>query len=398
MNRTCVIARYREGLLAAVYEDGQPVSLQLAEGRPSLVGSIYIGKVKNILTNINGAFVEIGSGQICYYEPKKKEALYTSRQKEGGLTVGDELVVQVEKEASKTKAPVVKADFSLAGRYLVIAYGGSGIFFSQKISDPEWKASCRKVLEPLRPPGCSVIVRTNAWQAEEKILTEEAAALAGQMAQLVSRAPYKTCYTRLYEAPSALTAMIRDLPFLDEIVTDSEETAGQLAAAFPGYPIRLYTDSSLSLARLYRMEKLAQDCLSPRVWLKSGGYLVIEPTEAMTVIDVNSGKYTRKTSPGGTFLKMNMEAAAEIARQLRLRNLSGMILVDFIDLKRKEDQETLLRYMNQLLRQDPAGAEALDLTRLNLMEITRRRVYPPFYEQMGRKLSWNHTADLTAGQ
>ena len=110
----------------------------------------------------------------------------------------------------------------------------------------------------------------------------------------------------------------------------------------------------------------------------------------MTVIDVNSGKYTKKTNPAGTFLKMNMEAAAEIARQLRLRNLSGMILVDFIDLRKKEDQEALLQYMNQLLRLDPAGAEALDMTRLNLMEITRKRVYPPLYEQMGRRLYWNH--------
>ena len=390
MKRTCVIARYQEGLLAAVYEDDQPAALQMSPRRDSLVGNIYIGKVKNILSNINAAFVEIGDGQICYYEMKKKPALYTSQQRPGQLTAGDELVIQVEKDAVKTKAPVAKADFSLAGRYLVMAYGNPGIFFSQKISDTEWKEACRKRLLPLCPPDCCLIVRTNSRQAEERLLIQEASSLAEQMGMLIRQAVYKTCYTRLYQAPSPLMVMLRDLPSVDEIVTDSSTTAEMVKLSFPEYPVRFYEDDQLPLYKLYRLEHLTESCLAPRVWLKSGGYLVIEPTEAMTVIDVNSGKYTKKTSPDGTFLKMNMEAAAEIARQLRLRNLSGMILVDFIDLRKKEDQEALLQYMNQLLRLDPAGAEALDMTRLNLMEITRTRVYPPLHERMGRRLYWNH--------
>lgn len=397
-NRKLVAARYRDRILTVVYEREQAVSIQVYEEETGLVGNLYIGKVKNILRNINGAFVEIGGGQVCYYEPKPGPVLYTRRQRTDRLCVGDELVLQVEKEASKTKAPMARAEFSLAGRYLVLMYGRSGVLFSRKIGDGAWKSSCEQFLAPLCPQGCSLIVRTNAYGADREVLLEECGRLAGQMRTIMEQAVYKTCYTRLYQAPTALEIQIRDFDGVDEIVTDCADLAARLRAAFPQDTVRLYTDELLPLYKLYSLEKLVENCLSPKVWLKSGGYLVIEPTEALTVVDVNSGKNIRSGSPAGMHRKMNLEAAAEIARQLRLRNLSGMILVDFIDLKREEDQAELLHYMNQLLRQDPVEAKALDLTRLNLMEITRRRVYRPFYEQMGRRLNWNHTGTAQMGE
>lgn len=388
-NRKVVIARYKERILIVVYEQEKAVSIQVYEENASLVGNIYVGKVKNILRSINAAFVEIAEGQICYYEPKNKKVLYTSQSRPGKLTVGDELTLQIGKDATKTKAPLAKADFNLSGRYLVLIYGEDGIMFSKKITDGKWKKKWEQTFQPLCPEDCGMIVRTNAYGAEDSVLLEECGRLKAHMGRIVEQAVYKKCHTRLYQAPSALTALIRDFHTVDEIVTDCADLAEMLRETFPGYQIRLYEDENLPLYKLYSMEKLARDCLSPKVWLKSGGYLVIEPTEALTVIDVNSGKFTKSSDPEGTHRKTNMEAAAEIARQIRLRNLSGMILVDFIDLKKKKDQEELLSYMDRLLRQDPVGAEALDLTRLNLMEITRRRIYKPFYEQMGEKLDWN---------
>ena len=137
--------------------------------------------------------------------------------------------------------------------------------------------------------------------------------------------------------------------------------------------LSLYTDDNLPLMKLYRLESVLKSASDRRVWMKSGGYLVIEPTEALTVIDVNTGKYTGKKTPAETILKINLEAAHEVARQLSLRNLSGIIIIDFIDMESKEDQETLMRVLGEELSRDPVKTILVDMTRLGLVEITRKR-------------------------
>ena len=166
------------------------------------------------------------------------------------------------------------------------------------------------------------------------------------------------------------------------MVTDRQEVYGPLTKTFPELELRLYEDHLLPLSRCYRLEHLIQEALKPRVWLKSGGFLVIEPTEALTVIDVNSGKSSRKGDPQDHYRKVNLEAAEEIARQLRLRNISGIILVDFIDLKAREDQEMLLQRMKELVQTDPVKVQVVDYTRLNLMELTRKKVRRSLREQV----------------
>ena len=144
--------------------------------------------------------------------------------------------------------------------------------------------------------------------------------------------------------------------------------------------LSLYTDENLPLMKLYRLESVLKSASDRRVWMKSGGYLVIEPTEALTVIDVNTGKYTGKKTPAETILKINLEAAHEVARQLSLRNLSGIIIVDFIDMESKEDQETLMRTLGEELSRDPVKTILVDMTRLGLVEITRKKVRRPLHE------------------
>ena len=141
-----------------------------------------------------------------------------------------------------------------------------------------------------------------------------------------------------------------------------------------------YEDENLPLMKLYRLESVLKSATDRRVWLKSGGYLVIEPTEALTVIDVNTGKYTGKKTPAETILKINLEAACETARQLSLRNLSGIIIVDFIDMESKEDQETLMRVLGEEISQDPVKTVLVDMTRLGLVELTRKKVRRPLHE------------------
>lgn len=227
------------------------------------------------------------------------------------------------------------------------------------------------------------------------------------MEELFARAACRTCYSLLEQGTPPYIQSLRDAKkgTLSEIITDVPEYAKRIEAwleeekeadkeqkenqpqadknesinqAVP--KLSLYTDENLPLMKLYRMESVLKSASDRRVWMKSGGYLVIEPTEALTVIDVNTGKYTGKKTPAETILKINLEAAHEVARQLSLRNLSGIIIVDFIDMESKEDQETLMRTLGEELSRDPVKTILVDMTRLGLVEITRKKVRRPLHE------------------
>ena len=218
---------------------------------------------------------------------------------------------------------------------------------------------------------------------------------------------FRTCYSLLEQGTPPYIQSLRDAKkgTLSEIITDVPEYAKKIEAwleeekeadkeqkenqppadknesinqAVPN--LSLYTDENLPLMKLYRLESVLKSASDRRVWMKSGGYLVIEPTEALTVIDVNTGKYTGKKTPAETIFKINLEAAHEVARQLSLRNLSGIIIVDFIDMESKEDQETLMRTLGEELSRDPVKTILVDMTRLGLVEITRKKVRRPLHE------------------
>ena len=171
-------------------------------------------------------------------------------------------------------------------------------------------------------------------------------------------------------------------------MTDDEELYQELQAYLKeSQPedldkLRWYQDPLLPLKSLYRLNRAVEEATSPRVWLKSGGYLVIEPTEALVVIDVNTGKYAEKKTMSETILKINLEAAREIGRQLRLRNLSGIIIIDFIDMKEEEHRRQLLKELEEVVRRDPIKTTVVEITRLNLVELTRKKLHRPLYEQL----------------
>ena len=233
------------------------------------------------------------------------------------------------------------------------------------------------------------IVRTNAAEASGETLLEEHDRLMEQYQNLKTRSIHAAaCTCVLRSRPSYLDAILgsRD-GVLQEILTDQadihEEIRRFLAEQMPEdlEKLRLYQDRMLPLKALCRLEKGLEDALREKVWLKSGAYLVIEPTEALTVIDVNTGKFTGGKKKDDTIRKINREAAAEIARQLRLRNLSGIILVDFIGMARPEDSQELLEEMRRLLKRDPMKAAAVDMTALGLMELTRKKKKKTLREQ-----------------
>lgn len=391
-----IITRMDSRILTAAVSGNRVTQLNLeAEETGSVLGNIYIGKVKNISKNIDSAFIDLGGGHMAYYSlTENRNHLFSSASagsgRKRGLCSGDEIIVQVSRDAIKTKDPVVTSCLSFTGKYCVVTAGRCQIGFSSKITDGDWKARMRKLLEDEKDSEFGIIVRTNARSASEAAVLQELKELKAQYRKLLSEAPHRTCYTCLYDAVPSYIASLRDTyqDFMEEIVTDDQEIFLQIQKYLDTYQpenrglARLYQDSLLPLKKLYSLEKAVAEALQKKVWLKSGGYLVIEPTEAMTVIDVNSGKYAGKKNFRDTIRKINLEAAAEIACQLRLRNLSGIIIADFIDMDRPEDQEELMTVLTDWCGRDPVKTTVVDMTRLGLVEITRKKIRKPFREQM----------------
>ena len=404
LRRESVLPEPSSGILSLLLTDGRLTELSVwpaeSEQAAAPLNSIYVGKVMNVAKNINAAFVELTKGQRAFLPLSHAEnACILNRKADGRILAGDELLVQVEREAVKTKEPVLTMEISIAGRYAVVFPGkDSGrLQFSGKLSDEERLSIARAcseagITEEILA-SCSLIVRTNAAELSDcryAPLISEAKALLAQASALWQTAGTRTCYSCLYRPESGFLTAVRDTPQeqYEEILTDDRQLYGQLHVWLErSYPevlgrLRLYEDISLSLPSLYGLSKKLREALEKRVWLKSGGYLVIEPTEALTVIDVNSGKYTGKKGMRDTFRLINREAALEIARQLRLRNLSGIILVDFISMEKKEDERELLHLLSAELKKDPVRAAVVDMTALGLVELTRKKVRRSLYEQL----------------
>lgn len=378
----------------------------------SKIGAVYICKVKNAVKHLNAYFVEIGSEEreICFLpEREAEQALLLNRAADGRILEGDEFMVQVAKDAAKGKQASVTTNISLSNPYFALKTGNAGIGCSNKLTDEE-KECWRERLEGWEsmctiPAG--LVVRTRAAELlrrQSKVqetgntgsgttcagLPPELASLVERWENLFHAAAHRICFSCLLDAPTPVEAAL-ELAYPDEyeeIVTDDRALYEELSSM--GFlpsdkKIRFYDgqqNGDFPLSKLYRVESRLQDALGRRVWLRSGGYLVIETTEAMTVIDVNSGKYGSGKNAEETYCRINREAADEIARQLRLRNLSGIIIVDFINMKSVEEQNALLGYLRALLKSDRQKTSVVDMTPLGLVEITRKKGSKPLAEQV----------------
>ena len=389
------ITRWRDKVLTAVFSGRKPLALTLEpEQGGSLLNNIYIGKVQKVVKNISAAFVEIGGGRVGYLPLEGTCPRVLNRPGAKNLAPGDELIIQVEKDAVKTKAPVVTCRLSFAGRYCVLTAGKPGVNFSSRLTDQSFKRRVRPVLEEaVRARGheaCGLIVRTNAGEAGEEQLLAELAVLFDQYESVQNQGNHRVCYSCLYRSLPGYMASVRDSlgGSLEAVLTDQADVYEELKHYLALNQqkdlekLSFYDDPLLSLGALYSLDKVMEEALGKRVWLKSGGYLVIEPTEAMVVIDVNTGKYSGKKTLQETILKINLEAAVEIAHQIRLRNLSGIILLDFIDMEPGENREILLKALSEAVSADPVKTAVVDMTKLNLVEMTRKKVRRPLHEQV----------------
>ena len=355
-----------------------------------LLGNIYVGKVKNIVPNIGAAFVEIESGVNCYYDMKDAEhAVFTHKIGKKPLCIGDELVVQISKEAVKTKAPTVTGNISFTGRYAVLTHGNTRIGVSSKIPK-KVREDYKERLRQFQNDRFGIIVRTNAKDAPFQDVLDEISRLKAEYEKIMSAAPTRVCFSCLRSAPPSYISDLKNVYMegMEEIIVGDPELYTRIQAFFAAeIPekeglLRLYDDSAFPLGKLYSTQTAIEKALREKVWLRNGGYLVIQPTEALTVIDVNSGKSAGKGKNEEGILKINLEAAREAARQIRLRNLSGIIIIDFINLESEENVGLLLKEFRIRLAGDPIQTTLVDITPLNLVEVTRKKVHRPLYEQI----------------
>lgn len=355
-----------------------------------LLGNIYVGKVKNIVPNIGAAFVEIESGVNCYYDMKDAEhAVFTHKIGKKPLCIGDELVVQISKEAVKTKAPTVTGNISFTGRYAVLTHGNTRIGVSSKIPK-KVREEYKERLRQFQNDRFGIIVRTNAKDAPFQDVLDEISRLKAEYEKIMSAAPTRVCFSCLRSAPPSYISDLKNVYMegMEEIIVGDPELYTRIQAFFAAeIPekedlLRLYDDSAFPLGKLYSTQTAIEKALREKVWLRNGGYLVIQPTEALTVIDVNSGKSAGKGKNEEGILKINLEAAREAARQIRLRNLSGIIIIDFINLESEENVGLLLKEFRMRLAGDPIQTTLVDITLLNLVEVTRKKVHRPLYEQI----------------
>ncbi|NBJ91466.1 ribonuclease E/G [Parablautia muri] len=391
-----IITKKNNRLLLTLFDEKKPYLIEMAPSleMESVLGNIYIAKVKDIVPGIHGAFLAISANKNVFLPLKERcgEILCVNKEltQESPLRQGDEIVVQIVGDALKSKHPTASGNLALTGQYCVCEFFGHGISYSQKLNEKKKKNIAEKIqtaeIEGRRQ--YHFIIRTNVENLENyEPLFHEMKNFIRVFNDMIGIYKHRTVYTCLYHRELEILSLIKNIPLntYDEMVTDEIEIYQLLINEFSKTQktkIRLYQDNMISLSKLYSLETHLQEALGKKVWLRSGGYLVIEPTEAMVVIDVNTGKASSKASSKANgkdhdYLKVNLEAAQEVARQLRIRNYSGMIMVDFINMESKEDNQTLLDALDACLREDKVKTRLVDMTALGIVEITRKKTRKP---------------------
>lgn len=393
-------------LWTAALSDGNRIIDLEAEPKDLAVkaGDIFVGKIEKIVPALNAAFVEYQKGKKGYLPLEEKEDfVYLNGKKpamDGTFTpkAGDELLVQIEKEPVRSKDAALTARLCISGTYNVLRYRKNGtLHFSSRIKNQKWKDEIKETLQ--LPEHTAVTVRTESFEKPASIIQEECDRMAEQLLQMIAAGRYRTCYSLLRRPEPFYAKFLKSLSGyeIEEVVTDDNTLFHEIEdyrKTLPySVPLRFYDDNLLPLSVLYKVTTVLEEAVSRRVWLKSGAFLVIDITEAMVVIDVNSGKYSKKADKDEMILQVNLEAAKEILRQLRIRNLSGIIMIDFINMEKEAHRLKFMEAFRQMAAREKHKTAVVEMTKLYLVELTRKREKQPLYEVLKSGMRGEDSAD-----
>ncbi|AET70585.1 ribonuclease, Rne/Rng family [Desulfosporosinus orientis DSM 765] len=376
---------------AAVFEQGQLMEVfEEEENSSHMVGNIYRGRVENVLPGMQAAFVDIGLEKNGFlyvadalpanYDEEDKPSPVIQERIENILKPRQELLVQITKEPVGTKGARISVNLTLPGRYVVLLPQVSYVGISRKIEDNDERERLRNLAAASKPEGMGVIVRTLAEGIDGEEIAQDIARLAAFWQSLVPKIPHVSVPGLVHRDVDLVSRLIRDWidQDVEKITVDNDDISQILRKALQEieHPAakQIYVISGADLFAKYGVDAEIRKGLRSKVWLKSGGYLVIQQTEALIVIDVNTGKYVGQRSLEETVVHTNLEAAEEIARQLRLRNLGGIIVIDFIDMVTEEAQKQVLEALETVCSRDKTKSQVLGLTQLGLVEMTRKKV------------------------
>jgi ribonuclease G len=409
IKREIIISVTLKQTRVAILEDGRLVEMMIDhESEKRMVGDIYKGIVRRVLPGMQAAFVDIGlpkqgflhvsdvgyelvdldfdngsEEQVGRRKPRKLQSIQDQ------LEEGQELIVQVIKEPIGTKGPRVSTEISLPGRLLVYAPFDNRIGISRKIEDPRERTRIREIIRKIITRSEGVIVRTAAVETTKEEFKAEYSSLRNLWRRISRQAGHAQAPSLIYQEMKLISGLLRDVfnERVDSLVVDSKEQfkqiKGYLRIIAPKLTnrLQLYKDN-MPIFTSYNLDEEIRRIYNKRFWLKRGGYIVIEPTEALVSIDVNTGRYTGEKDQEETILRTNLEAAREIARQIRLRDLGGIIVCDFIDMESKENQQKVLDEFRKYLKFDRAKTKAFDVSPLGLVEMSRQRVRSSLFHSL----------------
>lgn len=354
----------------AILEDDKLIELLIEDNKNSKkVSNIYRGIVKKVIPGIQACFVDVGFEKLAYLQ----------LDKDSNIKAGQDILVQVNKEAVGTKGAKLNTEISLAGRYLVYIPTNDRITLSNKILDEKERFRLKKIAKSVSNDSEGLIIRTEAVGCTKEELEQDIKELKEKYEEILKEYRLgigpKLLYKELDFSSKYIKENVNDET--EKIITNDiakhEELKKILESIKIEYKDKLILEENKDIFDLYRVENQIDKALNKKVWLKSGGYLIIDKTEALTVIDVNTGRFTGNLKLEETVYKTNIEAAIEVCRQIKLRDIGGIVIIDFIDMHQATYKKEIINILNEELKKDKRKTEVLGMTRLGLVELTRRR-------------------------
>ena len=359
------------------------------DAEESIVGNVYIARVDNVIPNAGAAFLQYENGLMGYFklDEYKPYKVTDANEKARLFKKKNRILVQASRDALGSKIPSLTTLICITGKYVILCTSHNELRFSAKFNDPVKKKELQKAFAEKTFEDIGFVIRTNALFADVCSISEEMDIYNKIWIKIKNAALTSACPSLLYRTPFRTAVDVRDIrdDMMNKIITDDIEIYGRLKEYISVYqPMDLdklvFYGGETPLHVLYEIKDQIRKALAKKVWLKSGAYIVIEPTEALVAIDVNSGKNISGRDPEQEHLKVNLEAAGEIARQIVLRNLSGTIIIDFISMKKEENKKLLMEHLKSQLQFDPIKSNIVDMTKLNLVELTRQKIRRPLHE------------------
>lgn len=373
-----VITAVENGKLIEVYEENEQSKKARNEG------NIYLGIVKDIIPGMQAAFVDIGTEKNSFIHVKdvipqvdeKIEKKVDAKIKDV-IKVGQKILIQIQKDSNEKKGARTSTHIKLTGKYIILMPNTKIVTISQKIVDEKERERLIKLIKEHLPENTGAIIRTASEKKDIKELTLDLEKLIKKWKKI------KTKYEKgnnkpqlLYKSPSILEKIILDLPEnkIEKIEVNNQEEYDEIKKMIDEMEENIKLEKHQDILEKYELEKQIEKAKQRKIWLNCGGFITIDSTEALVAIDVNSGKFTGKNTLEETVYKVNYEATVEIAKQLRLRDIGGIIIIDYIDMQKQENKEKIERLLKECLKQDRAKTQVEGFTKLNLMEMTRKHI------------------------